>query len=75
MSAVTPEGIRHGVRVMAVKLGPVETEKLIAEAKRDCFASLAMTAHVVIERQALSLRGAGTATKQSPPRGGTRRPK
>jgi hypothetical protein len=43
--------------------------------QRDCFASLAMTADVVIERQMLSLPGARSATKQSPPRGWARRPK
>ena len=39
------------------------------EARRDCFASLAMTADGIVKHQMLSLQGARSATKQSPPPG------
>src|SRR5437868_14667353 len=87
-AATLPHGsTTHGETTMPELKKITAAPRCRAEVKRDCFAEpvigpakgrtrwLAMTADVVMERQILSLRGARSATKQSAPRGETRRPK
>ena len=65
-AATLPHGSTHTRRNDDAEI----SEPIAAQScSRDCFASLAMTAEGVIEQQTPSLRGARSATKQSPPPG------